>query len=101
VLAADAKRAEPGGPDEWHGAPADRDQQGDAHPDPAALGALVFKWAPDMHGVLNPTAGAPAPARSDSQALADGCVSVSALRACFAQPELGDDADLDLGTVML
>jgi len=43
---------------------------------------LVFKFSPDLSGILNPR---DAPSGSDGWALAEGAVSVTALQATFAE----------------
>jgi len=48
---------------------------------------LVFKFSPDLSGILNPR---DAPSGSDGWALAEGAVSVTALHATFAE-KLGDE----------
>lgn len=48
-------------------------------------GQLVFKFAPDMSGVLNPRES---PVGSDGWAIAQGWASVTALRASFAEAEV-------------
>lgn len=46
---------------------------------------LTFKFAPDMTGLINP-ALANVPVGSDGWAIAKGFVSVTPMRACFAEP---------------
>lgn len=52
---------------------------------PTPGGSLVFKFSPDMGGLINP-AMADVPVGSDGWAIAKGWVSVTPLRACFAEP---------------
>jgi len=48
-------------------------------------GPLLFKWSPDVMNLINPSANE-VPVGSDGWAIHGGCVSVTPLRACFAEP---------------
>jgi tubulin--tyrosine ligase len=54
--------------------------------DPEKVGGLVFKWSPEMKGMLNPS-NDECPSGCDARVLSDGCVSVTPLRASYAHPE--------------
>ncbi|KAI0669920.1 survival protein sure-like phosphatase/nucleotidase, partial [Trametes maxima] len=49
------------------------------------LGALVFKWGPDVGGLINPAASS-VPIGSDGWAIHKGWVSVTPMRATFGEP---------------
>jgi tubulin---tyrosine ligase len=74
----------PGGPDE----------PGAESPSPAAgtdaaqhdVGRLVFKWGPEIKGLITPNASS-VPVGSDAWAINNGYVSVTPLRAGFAEPD--------------
>jgi tubulin--tyrosine ligase len=59
--------------------------QGQKQPAPEDVGDLVFKWAPEMKGIINPKEGE-CPSESDAFILGKGFVSITPLRATFAQP---------------
>ncbi|EAU93004.2 cytoplasm protein [Coprinopsis cinerea okayama7 len=46
---------------------------------------LLFKWAPEMRGLIQPLSDE-LPVGSDAYAIHTGSISVTALRACFAEP---------------
>ena len=52
----------------------------------ASAQALTFKFAPDMRDLINPNPDA-VPVGSDGWAISKGFVSVTPIRACFAEPE--------------
>jgi tubulin--tyrosine ligase len=56
---------------------------------PKKVGSLVFKWAPDMTDILNPAHDI-CPSECDARALDDGFVSITPLRASYAQPDTLD-----------
>ncbi|KAI0651833.1 sure-like protein [Trametes meyenii] len=49
------------------------------------LGALMFKWGPDVGGLINPAASS-VPIGSDGWAIHKGWVSVTPMRATFGEP---------------
>lgn len=61
--------------------------------DPEEIGGLVFKWAPEMKGLLNPTDDM-CPSDTDASVLGKGFVSVTPIRARYAQPEDLDTSGL-------
>jgi tubulin---tyrosine ligase len=81
------KRPQPeAGPDSEQGQKQSTVEQGKRQADPEEVGSLVFKWAPEMKGLLNPTDDS-CPPESDASVLGKGCVSITPLRATYAQPE--------------
>ncbi|KAI0078901.1 sure-like protein [Panus rudis PR-1116 ss-1] len=69
-------------------APGESTQQGDSGP-------LTFKFAPDMTHLINPTKSM-LPVGSDGWAISQGYVSVTPLRACFAEPT-GQESEVKVG----
>lgn len=53
--------------------------------DPEEVGGLVFKWAPEMSSLIKPDLGK-IPVDSDAYAIHNGFVSVTPIRASFAEP---------------
>jgi tubulin--tyrosine ligase len=53
---------------------------------------LLFKWSPDIGGLINPTVRS-LPVGSDAWAIHNGRVSVTPLRAAFAEPYCAKDND--------
>ncbi|KAH6917360.1 cytoplasm protein [Coprinopsis sp. MPI-PUGE-AT-0042] len=51
---------------------------------------LLFKWAPDMRGLIQPQEDE-LPVGSDGWAIHQGSVSVTPLRACFAEPPIEEE----------
>ena len=78
----------PAGPDSL-----DSNEQGvlEKPVDGPAQSELTFKFAPDISELINPTL-ASVPAGSDGWAIAKGFVSVTPMRACFAEPSHDDFA---------
>lgn len=58
---------------------------GKREPDLQEVGGLVFKWAPDMKGLIKPTENTMV-IDSDAYAIRNGFVSVTPIRATFAEP---------------
>ena len=54
-------------------------------PSQEEVGDLLFKWSPDMRGLIQPQENE-LPVGSDGWAIHKGSVSVTPLRACFAEP---------------
>jgi 5'/3'-nucleotidase SurE len=54
-------------------------------PEEAAIGDLLFKWSPEMGGLVSPSLDS-LPVGSDSWALHQGLISVTPLRASFGEP---------------
>ncbi|THH17008.1 hypothetical protein EW146_g3742 [Bondarzewia mesenterica] len=65
--------------------------------EPKALGSLVFKFAPDMTNLINP-AEHMLPEGSDGWAMMKGWVSVTPMRASFAEPVSAHGVHVD-GTI--
>ncbi|KAI0067690.1 sure-like protein [Artomyces pyxidatus] len=63
--------------------PADTSSRGDV--EPKEVGNLVFKFSPEMKGLINPPPGS-IPEGSDGWAIDKGWVSVTPMRASFAEP---------------
>lgn len=55
---------------------------------------LVFKWGPEMKGLITPSASS-LPIGSDGWAIHNGGVSVTALRASFGEPHSHEVTDAD------
>ncbi|PPR06888.1 hypothetical protein CVT24_011578 [Panaeolus cyanescens] len=79
----------PSGPD----AIADSKTEASA-PDSEESAELLFKWSPDMLGLINPSADA-LPIGSDGWALHQGWVSVTPLRASFGEPHTHRSQDAE------
>ncbi|TFK41135.1 survival protein sure-like phosphatase/nucleotidase [Crucibulum laeve] len=54
-------------------------------PEPEEVGDLLFKWSPEMRGLITPSLDS-LPVGSDGWAIHKGWVSVTPLRACFGEP---------------
>jgi len=59
---------------------------------PGNVNNLVFKFAPDMRGLVTPSR-ASAPVGSDGWAISNGYISVTPLRASFAEPLIQPEED--------
>ncbi|KAH9946641.1 survival protein sure-like phosphatase/nucleotidase [Amylocystis lapponica] len=57
------------------------------------VGKLLFKWAPDMKDLINPTS---VPVGSDGWAIRNGWVSVTPIRASFAEPGVESARPVDV-----
>jgi tubulin---tyrosine ligase len=92
ATAPNLRRTSAAGPDAVGSQHGNNNGNGDKNPDPERVGRLVFKWGPDIKSVLNPES---APSGTDAQVLSDGCISVTPLRACFAEPAWLAEASKD------
>jgi tubulin--tyrosine ligase len=59
---------------------------------PQNVNDLVFKFAPDMRGLITPSPSS-VPVGSDAWAISNGYVSVTPLRASFAEPPIRPEVD--------
>ncbi|KAF9481410.1 sure-like protein [Pholiota conissans] len=79
------------------GPDAPTDQQSEASgpgPDNQGIGNLLFKWAPEMKGLITPLPDT-LPIGSDGWAIYKGMVSVTPLRATFGEPHNNEAPDFD------
>ncbi|KAJ2927136.1 hypothetical protein H1R20_g9945, partial [Candolleomyces eurysporus] len=86
----DPQTINPAGPDAPTGAQVDVD--GNAEDD--SIGDLLFKWSPEMAGLISPHLSS-LPVGSDGWAIHQGGVSVTALRASFGEPHGPEVLDPD------
>jgi hypothetical protein len=79
------------GTDSPNAGPASEKQVGTEAP-PENVRSLVFKFAPDMTGLITPSP-ASLPVGSDGWAMSQGYISVTPLRASFAEPSIRPEGD--------
>jgi tubulin--tyrosine ligase len=92
VVLPDAKSSvSPAGPDLATADPVDETQCGIEVPS-EDVSPLVFRFAPDMRGLINPLSTS-VPVGSDGWAMLKGYVSITPLRASFAEPLLPPEGD--------
>lgn len=81
------------GPDSPNADPANETQLSTEVP-PKDVSHLVFKFAPDMRGLITPSLDS-VPVGSDGWAMLKGYVSITPLRASFAEPMVRPEGDRD------
>lgn len=79
------------GPDSPNAGPA-TEKEAETEALPENIGSLVFKFAPDMTGLITPSPTS-VPVGSDGWAISQGFVSVTPLRATFAEPIIRPEGD--------